>query len=127
MSGFDPAKITVAVTKAFLVVEGDGATGSKRFHDTVAELNGQVVTAFTRRLPGGGTLHIEDIQDRVELALMRDGHHKGPVPTCSTAKKTPGYDHGRRSSGPPTRPPSCTSPVPTAAMRHWTSFGWSAW
>ena len=28
-----------------------------------------------RRQPAGGTFHIEDVQDQVELSLMRDGAH----------------------------------------------------
>ncbi|TCT20317.1 ribonucleoside-diphosphate reductase subunit alpha [Thiobaca trueperi] len=73
---FDPSKIMVAMTKAFLAVEGGSASGSTRVHDRVAELTAQVAAALTRRLPGGGTVHIEDIQDQVELALMRAGEHK---------------------------------------------------
>ncbi len=73
---FDPSKIMVAMTKAFLAVEGGSASGSTRVHDRVAELTAQVTAALTRRLPGGGTVHIEDIQDQVELALMRAGEHK---------------------------------------------------
>jgi len=73
---FDPNKIMVALTKAFLAVEGGNAAASSRVHDRVHELTGQVVAALTRRLPGGGTVHIEDIQDQVELALMRAGEHK---------------------------------------------------
>ncbi|WP_052347787.1 ribonucleoside-diphosphate reductase subunit alpha [Imhoffiella purpurea] len=73
---FDPNKIMVAMTKAFLAVEGGSAAASSRIHDRVRELTEQVVTALTRRLPGGGTVHIEDIQDQVELALMRAGEHK---------------------------------------------------
>ena len=73
---FDPSKIMVAMTKAFLAVEGGSAAASSRIHDRVAELTEQVVGALTRRLPGGGTVHIEDIQDQVELALMRAGEHK---------------------------------------------------
>ncbi len=76
VTGFDPAKITVAMTKAFLAVEGAGGLSSRRIHDMVKELTAQVVAALTRRVAGGGTLHIEDIQDQVELALMRSGHHK---------------------------------------------------
>jgi len=76
LTEFDPSKITVAVTKAFLAVEGGSAADSRRIHDTVVVLTTQVVTALTRRVPEGGTVHIEDIQDQVELALMRDGHHK---------------------------------------------------
>ncbi len=73
---FDPNKIRVAMTKAFLAVEGGSAAASSRIHDRVESLTAQVVSALTRRLPGGGTVHIEDIQDQVELALMRAGEHK---------------------------------------------------
>ncbi len=73
---FDANKIMVAMTKAFLAVEGGNAAASSRIHDRVRELTEQVASALTRRLPGGGTVHIEDIQDQVELALMRAGEHK---------------------------------------------------
>ncbi len=73
---FDASKISVAVTKAFLAVEGGSAAASGRIHDTVKELTHQVTVALTRRTPAGGTVHIEDIQDQVELALMRSGEHK---------------------------------------------------
>ena len=73
---FDPTKITVALTKAFLAVEGSTAAASRRVHDVVEMLTEQVVSALTRRVGEGRTFHIEDVQDQVELALMRDGHHK---------------------------------------------------
>lgn len=73
---FDPTKITVALTKAFLAVEGSVAAGSRRVHDVVAELTEQVTGALTRHGGDGRTFHIEDVQDQVELALMRGGHHK---------------------------------------------------
>ncbi|WP_133718678.1 ribonucleoside-diphosphate reductase subunit alpha [Methylocaldum gracile] len=73
---FDAGKISVAITKAFLAVEGNTAAASRRIHETVEELTGQVVNALFRRNPSGGTIHIEDIQDQVELGLMRGGHHK---------------------------------------------------
>ncbi len=76
LTGFDASKIRFAITKAFLAVEGGQAAASRRIHDTCAELAEQVVKALMRRLPTGGTIHIEDIQDQVELALMRGGHHK---------------------------------------------------
>ena len=41
----------------------------------VAGLTEAVVGALMRRQPQGGTFHIEDIQDQVELALMRSGEH----------------------------------------------------
>ena len=73
---FDPDKIAVALTKAFLAVEGAGAAGSPRVHDTVEGLTEQVVSALIRRGEMGRAFHIEEIQDQVELALMRGGHHK---------------------------------------------------
>ena len=73
---FDLSKIEVAVTKAFLAVEGGQAAGSSRVHETVRELSQQIWATLQRRHPGGGTVHIEDIQDQVELALMRSGEQK---------------------------------------------------
>jgi ribonucleoside-diphosphate reductase alpha chain len=76
VTAFDDSKIKVAMTKAFLAVEGSGAAVSMRVHDLVNALSDQISSALKRRAPGGGTVHIEDIQDQVELALMREGHHK---------------------------------------------------
>ncbi|MDR6284222.1 hypothetical protein HNR47_000205 [Methylopila jiangsuensis] len=76
VSDFDAAKIVVAMTKAFLAVEGGGAAASRRVHETVEELAGEVVAALTRRADFERAIHIEDVQDQVELALMRGGHHK---------------------------------------------------
>jgi len=69
-------KIAVALTKAFLAVEGGTAAASPRIRELVRHLTEQVTTTFKRRFPSGGTIHIEDIQDQVELALMRSGEHK---------------------------------------------------
>ena len=76
LTPFDESKIQVAITKAFLAVEGGTAAASSRIHDVVADLTRQTVHALTRSHPENGTFHIEDIQDHVELALMRGGHHK---------------------------------------------------
>ncbi len=73
--GFEPAKISIALTKAFLAVDGSQAAASARVRDVVGQLTGSVVTTLERRQPAGGTVHIEDIQDQVELALMRSGEH----------------------------------------------------
>jgi ribonucleoside-diphosphate reductase alpha chain len=73
--GFEPAKISVAMTKAFLAVNGSQGAASARIRDIVAALTDAVVAALVRRQPQGGTFHIEDIQDQVELALMRSGEH----------------------------------------------------
>ncbi len=73
---FDPSKIAVALTKAFLAVEGDAAVASRRVHDIVADLTDGIVGSLSRRADARGPFHIEDIQDQVELALMRGEHHK---------------------------------------------------
>ena len=73
--GFEPAKITIAMTKAFLAVSGNQGAASARIRDVVGALTTHVVTALRRRQPQGGTFHIEDVQDQVELALMRSGEH----------------------------------------------------
>ena len=73
--GFEPSKISVAMTKAFLAVNGSQGAASARIRDIVAALTENVVGALVRRQPQGGTVHIEDIQDQVELALMRSGEH----------------------------------------------------
>jgi ribonucleoside-diphosphate reductase alpha chain len=73
--GFEPAKISVAMTKAFLAVNGTQGAASARIREIVAGLTEAVVQALVRRQPQGGTFHIEDIQDQVELALMRSGEH----------------------------------------------------
>ncbi len=73
--GFEPSKIAVAMTKAFLAVNGSQGAASARVRELVAGLTETVVGALIRRQPAGGTFHIEDIQDQVELALMRSGEH----------------------------------------------------
>ncbi|MFT3929764.1 MAG: ribonucleoside-diphosphate reductase subunit alpha [Spongiibacteraceae bacterium] len=73
---YDDSKIAVAITKAFLAVEGGTAAASTRIHETVAKLAAMVSATFKRRMPSGGTIHIEEIQDQVELALMRSGEQK---------------------------------------------------
>src|SRR4029079_18743195 len=73
--GFEPAKISVAMTKAYLAVGGSQGAASARIRELVSELTNSVVAAWVRRQPRGGTFHIEDIQDQVELALMRASQH----------------------------------------------------
>ena len=68
---YDQEKIGIAITKAFLAVEGGAAAASTRIHNKVNELANAVTITFSRRMPSGGTLHIEEIQDQVELDLMR--------------------------------------------------------
>lgn len=72
---FEPRKISVAMTKAFIAVDGGQGAASARVREVVACLTNDVVNALLRRQPESGTFHIEDIQDQVELALMRSGEH----------------------------------------------------
>ncbi len=73
--GFEPGKINIAMTKAFLAVNGGQGAGSARIRELVESLTTQVVNALVRNRPSGGTFHIEEVQDQVELALMRSGEH----------------------------------------------------
>lgn len=73
---YTDGKIALAITKAFLAVEGDKAADSSRIHETVAKMVSRITETFSKRMPEGGTLHIEYIQDQVELELMREGLHK---------------------------------------------------
>ena len=75
-SAFDAGKISVAITKSFVAVEGTEATASRRIRDAVESLTHQVVETLSRRSGPGRPIQIEDIQDQVELALMRSGEHK---------------------------------------------------
>ncbi|MEO6824690.1 MAG: ribonucleoside-diphosphate reductase subunit alpha [Nitrosospira sp.] len=72
---FEPNKISIAMTKAFIAVNGGQGIASARVREVVAQLTDDVVNALIRRQPVGGTFHIENIQDQVELALMRSGEH----------------------------------------------------
>ncbi|MGF7191191.1 ribonucleoside-diphosphate reductase alpha chain [Robbsia andropogonis] len=72
---FEPSKVAIAMTKAFLAVNGGQGAASARVREQVEQLTGNVVRALLRSRPNGGTFHIEDIQDQVELALMRAGEH----------------------------------------------------
>ena len=72
---FAPDKISIALTKAFIAVNGGQGAASARVRELVDQLTGGVVAALVRRHPNGGTMHIEDIQDQVELGLMRSGEH----------------------------------------------------
>lgn len=76
VAAFDAEKISVAIGKAFLAVEGQQSSDSSRIHDRITQLTEMVLNTFKRRLPSGGTIHIEEIQDQVELALMRTGEQK---------------------------------------------------
>ena len=76
VAAFEPQKIAVALMKAFLAVHGTQGAASASVREVVDELTHAVVRALARSRPGGGTFHIEDVQDHVELGLMRGGHHE---------------------------------------------------
>ena len=82
ISSFKSDKISDAIKKAFLAQTKirNNKTKDKEqedsIHKTVESLTHKVVSALTRRIADGDMIHIEDIQDQVELALMRDEHHK---------------------------------------------------
>jgi len=76
LAKYDPERISVAIKKAFLAVEGDNANLSERIHNIAAELTAKITERLFKRWPSGGTVHIENIQDQVELALMRAGEHQ---------------------------------------------------
>ena len=100
---FEPNKIAVALMKAFLAVHGTQGAASASVRETVDGLTEAVVRALLRSRPGGGTFHIEDVQDHVELALMRSGPPRSRarlralsradarrnVPACSPTEATP--------------------------------------
>ncbi|MBI2772823.1 MAG: ribonucleoside-diphosphate reductase subunit alpha [Burkholderiales bacterium] len=73
---FEPNKIAIAMMKAFLAVHGTQGAASASVRETVDGLTQSVIRALMRSRPGGGTFHIEDVQDQVELGLMRGGHHE---------------------------------------------------
>ncbi|MGR4867858.1 ribonucleoside-diphosphate reductase subunit alpha [Variovorax sp. LARHSF232] len=73
---FEPNKIAIAMMKAFLAVHGTQGAASASVRETVDGLTQAVVRALMRSRPSGGTFHIEDVQDQVELGLMRGGHHE---------------------------------------------------
>ncbi len=70
---YDETRINVAITKAFLAVEGGKAASSSRVHESAATITKKITATYLQRFPGGGVIHIEAIQDIVELALMREG------------------------------------------------------
>lgn len=73
---FEPSKIAVALMKAFLAVHGTSGAASASVRETVEQLTQNVVRALLRSRPSGGTFHIEDVQDQVELGLMRSSNHE---------------------------------------------------
>ncbi len=73
---YSDEKLALALSKAFQAVEGNSPAALEKIEAAVAEITRQVGDRFRQRMPNGGTLHIEDIQDQVELTLMRGGHQR---------------------------------------------------
>ena len=73
---FEPGKITVAMTKAYLAAHGNQSAASARARELTQRWTDAVMQALMRVKPQGGAIHIEEIQDQVELALMRSGEHE---------------------------------------------------
>ncbi len=74
--GFNPSKITVAITKAYIAVHGHNSVNGSKARDQIAKLTNLAISTLQSRRHNGGSIHIEDIQDQVELALMRNGEHE---------------------------------------------------
>lgn len=72
---FDREKIHIAMSKAFIAVRGPDAARSTQIRDQITRMSSQVIASLTRKKPYLATFHIEDIQDQVELALMREECH----------------------------------------------------
>src|ERR1700726_4362339 len=98
---FEPSKIAIAVTKAFLAVNGGQGAASARVRELTAQLTDVVVTALMKRKPEGGAIHIEEIQDQVELALMRGGEHEvARAYVLYREKRTQERAHEKKDKGP---------------------------
>ena len=72
---YDSQCVETAIKKAFLAVEGDLTTQSTRVNQIASRLAESITNSFKNRWPGGGLVHIESIQDKVQLALMVEGEH----------------------------------------------------
>jgi hypothetical protein len=115
---FEPNKIAVALMKAFLAVHGTQGAASASVRETVERLTQAVVRALMRSRPGGGTFHIEDVQDQVELGLMRGGHHEvARAYVLYRERRT--QERAARRCRPGRARPSCTCSTTASACR-WT-------
>lgn len=76
LAPFDGNKIKVAITKAFLALEGGQAAASARIPEIVATLCDKITANFAHAIDTKETIHIEEIQDQVELALMDAKEYK---------------------------------------------------
>lgn len=73
---FDLSKISIALTKAFLQVEGGTAAASNRIHELTASLTTHVHEVLIQKYGENNALHIENVQDQVVVSLMRAGQYE---------------------------------------------------
>ena len=116
---FEPNKIAVALMKAFLAVHGTQGAASASVREVVDELTQNVVRALVRSRPGGGTFHIEDVQDQVELGLMRSGQHDVARAYVLYRERRAQERAQQNRPRPPRHTPSCSSTT-TASAWPWT-------
>lgn len=69
-------KIAVAITKAILAAEGHDAPNAEHVKQLAEQIVESIGSRFDKLYPSGGSINIEDIQDQVELGLMRQGMQK---------------------------------------------------
>ena len=132
---FEPNKIAVALMKAFLAVHGTQGAASASVRETVDGLTESVVRALLRSRPGGGTFHIEDVQDHVELGLMRGGHHEVARAYVlyrerraqERARQATASAAGRGARAVRDRPRPARAAGPGRAARRWSSRPAPAW
>lgn len=72
---FNAEKITLAITNAFLSLE-ENKHNVAAVQSKAEELTENIVVLLHNRYTHLGAVSIEEIQDQVELALMRTGEHK---------------------------------------------------
>ena len=97
--GFEPGKIAIAMTKAFLAVNGGQGAASARVRELVETLTAQAVNALVRNRPSGGTFHIEEVQDQVELARLLERLqqvHPAPVVAAPEGDQPLAFEHRLR-------------------------------
>lgn len=73
---YDDSRISAAIKNAFAAVEGKDALNSDSLHNEISEMTSNITNRLEARWPTGGTIHIEAIQDLVELQLMRASKQK---------------------------------------------------
>ena len=114
---FEPNKIAIAMMKAFLAVHGTQGAASASVRETVDHLTQAVVRAMVRSRPGGGTFHIEDVQDQVELGLMRGGHHEIARAYVLYRERRTQERAKQAEQEAPKAPPRCTCSTAASACR----------